>query len=300
MDGNVPCKVLIVDDDPIILALFSTVLGAEGFDVSTAVSGTEALQRVKGTQVHIALLDINLPDVSGIEVMRQIVKTTSIIVILITGDDARYSHETAVQEGAADFIVKPIRPPELVRRIRQAREIRSLTEAKERLIADLERLAIRDELTGLYNYRHFQAQLKAETQRSLRYQRPLSLIVVDVDHFKVVNDTLGHAQGDRILAGIARGLDGAVRTTDVVFRHGGEEFAILLPETHGDEARGVADRARQAVEQAEPLRVSGRPVTISAGVADFLWTEDHESFLRRADAALYRSKHDGRNRVSMA
>jgi len=184
MAERTACKLLVVDDDQTILTLFSTALGRNGYEVTTAATGREGLRLATETPVDVVLLDINLPDLSGIEVMRQIVKTSSTIVILITGDDAHYSHESAVQEGAADFIVKPVRLSELTMRIKQARDMRSLTEAKERLIADLERMAIRDELTGLYNYRHFQGQLKAEVQRALRYQRPLSLIVVDADHFK--------------------------------------------------------------------------------------------------------------------
>ena len=298
MAGKAACKLLVVDDDQTILTLFSTALGRNGYEVTTAASGREGLRLATETPVDVVLLDINLPDLSGIEVMRQIVKTSSTIVILITGDDAHYSHESAVQEGAADFIVKPVRLSELAMRIKQARDMRSLAEAKERLIVDLERLAIRDELTGLYNYRHFQGQLKAEVQRALRYQRPLSLIVADVDFFKAINDTLGHAEGDRALAGIARILAAKIRATDTGFRYGGEEFVVILPETHGEQALAVAERVRQGVEQAE--LVVGRSVTVSAGVAEFRPTEDADALLRRTDSALYVAKRDGRNRVAMA
>lgn len=289
---------MVVDDDEAILTLFSTALKRDGYEVTTASSGRAALRVATENPVDVVLLDINLPDISGVEVMRQIVKTTSTIVILVTGDDVQYSHESAVQEGAADFIVKPVRLSELAMRIKQAREVRSMTEAKERLIADLERLAIRDEMTGLYNYRHFRGQLKTETQRALRYQRPLSLILIDVDHFKVVNDTLGHAEGDRVLVNISRLLNAAIRSTDTGFRYGGEEFVVILPETPGELALVVAERVRLAIEQAEP--VAGQKVTVSAGVAEFRATEDAESLLRRTDAALYSAKRTGRNRVAMA
>ena len=298
MDEKTACKLLVVDDDQMILKLFATALGRDGYQVTTAASGREGLRLATENPVDVVLLDLNLPDLSGIEVMRQIVKTTSTVVILITGDDAKYSHESAVQEGAADFIVKPVRLSELAMRIKQAREVRAMTESKERLIADLERLAIRDEMTGLYNYRHFRGQLKTEVQRAIRYQRPLSLILIDIDHFKSVNDTLGHAEGDRVLTGIARILNAKVRATDTAFRYGGEEFVVVLPETRGDQALVVAERTRQAIEQAE-LEI-GRSVTVSAGVAEFLATEDAEALLRRTDTALYAAKRAGRNRVAMA
>ena len=241
---------------------------------------------------------MNLPDMPGVEVMRRIIKATSAIVIVITGDEARYSYDSMAREGAADFIVKPVRISELATRVKQAREVRALTETKERLIAELERLATRDELTGLYNYRHFHDQLKAEVLRTLRYQRPLCLMVVDVDHFKAVNDALGHAEGDRVLTGIARIMDAKSRAADSVFRYGGEEFAIILPETLCDQALAMAERVRQAVEQAE--LAPAQRVTVSVGVAEFRATEDADVLFRRADTALYAAKRAGRNRVAQA
>jgi two-component system, cell cycle response regulator len=292
------CKLLVVDDDKRIQQLFSSALSLEGYEVSTAATGREGLRIATETPVDIVLLDINLPDLSGIEVMRQIVKTTRTIVLLITGDNVHHSYESTVQEGAADFIVKPVRLAELAMRIKQAREVRSLTEAKERLIADLERMAIRDELTGLFNYRHFQDQFKAEALRALRYQRPLSLIVLDIDHFKAVNDMLGHVAGDRVLAAIGEILTTKIRATDKGFRYGGEEFAVIMPETQRDQAIAIAERIRQAIEEAQ--LTPGQSVTVSAGVAEYRTTEDADALLRRTDTAMYAAKRDGRNRVTLA
>ena len=292
------CRLLVVDDDEAFLKIVAAALGREGYEVTTTPSGLEALQLAMKNPVDVVLLDINLPDISGVEVMRQITKTTSVPVILVTGDAAHYSHEFAIQEGAADFIVKPVRLPELVLRIKHALEVQSQTAAQERLIVELEHMAIRDELTGLYNYRQFKRLLKEEVQRSLRYKHPLSLIVLDADHFKAINDTLGHANGDRVLAGIARVLLGKIRETDTGFRHGGEEFAVVLPETCADKGLAVAERVRQAIEEAE--LVKGRSVTVSAGIAEFLPTEDADALIRRTDTALYAAKRAGRNRVVMA
>lgn len=296
---NTPAaRILIVDDDPSILRLFSALLSREGYELWTATTGQAALRETVANAVDIVLLDVNLPDMSGIDVLRQIVAATSAIVILVTGDDDQATRELALQQGAADFIVKPVRLPELSMRIRQAREMRVLADAKARLVAELEQLAVKDELTGLYNYRHFQAQLGTEIQRVARYERPLALILLDIDHFKDINDSLGHATGDRVLTGLANALRQSVRTTDSVFRYGGEEFAILLPETHGHQAQGVAERARLAVEKSD--LAPGRRVTISAGMAEYRPPERGEELLRRADAALYVAKREGRNRVAQA
>ena len=296
MNGTDLCRLLVVDDDQTILQLFAMALGQKGYEVITAASGQDGLRLAMESPVDVVLLDINLPDMSGVEVMRQIVKTTHSIVICITGDDGNCSHESAIQEGAADFIIKPIRLSELEMRIRQAREVRLLANSKERLIADLERLAIRDELTGLFNYRHFKIMLQQEVNRAVRYQRPLSLMVLDVDHFKVINDTHGHAEGDCALAGLAAVLVAKVRAIDTVFRYGGEEFAVVLPETRGEHAFAVAERLRQSVEAA--VLVKGRGMTVSVGVAEFRSTEDADAFLRRTDSALYIAKRAGRNLVA--
>lgn len=298
MNAAEPVRILVVDDDPTIVTLLARALEVEGYSAITAATGQEALRRVAESPLDIVLMDINLPDMSGITVMRQLLKSRSIIVILITGDTVHYSHSEAIREGAADFITKPVRISELAPRIRQARQVRLLAEAKEQLMADLKRLAIRDELTGLFNYRHFQTQLEAEIHRCVRYRRALSMILCDVDHFKTVNDTLGHTEGDRVLAGIARVVCEAVRTTDSVFRYGGEEFAVLLPETAGDMAVTVASRAREAVEQMKLL--SDRRVTISAGVSEFRPKETAKDLICRVDSALYAAKHAGRNRVETA
>lgn len=292
------CKLLIVDDDKTILQLFSIALGREGYQVTTAESGREGLRIASEIPMEIILLDINLPDMSGIEVMRQVAKTTHAIVILITGEEEGHTHESLVQQGAADFIVKPVRVPELVSRLKQARTIRATIEAKEQLIADLERMAIRDELTGLYNFRYFRRELKNEVQRALRYQRPLSLVIADVDHFKAINDSLGHVEGDRVLAGIGRHIGATIRGADTGFRYGGEEFAILLPETHADQALSVAERVRQSIE--DSTAANGKAVTVSAGVSEIRGTDDCDTLLRRTDAAMYEAKRAGRNRVFQA
>jgi two-component system, cell cycle response regulator len=298
MPPEKPCRIVVIDDDQMIRELFTIALQRDGFEVLSAATGAEGLAIIAANDVEIALLDIHLPDISGIDVTRQLVKTTSVSVILLTGDEANYSYASAIHDGAADFIIKPIRIPELLARIERAREARKLAVDNERLVRELERMAIQDALTGLFNYRHFQNQLQTDAARCLRYQRPLSLIILDADHFKAVNDSLGHAEGDKVLIAISQDTTRAIRSTDLAFRYGGEEFAVLLPETRAAEASAVAERIRAEVERVQVA--GGRTVTISAGVSQYCPPEDTETFVRRADGALYESKRLGRNRVTIA
>ena len=209
-----PIKILAVDDDQALLGVFGTVLAREGYEVETAATGAKGLRLALATPFDVVLLDIHLPDVSGIEVLRQLVRATTAAVILITGDEANYSYESALHEGATDFILKPVRLQELSRRIQLARQARARAAAREHQIADLACQATHDELTDLFNRRHFQERLHMEILRAHRYGQSLSLGTFDVDLFKRINDTRGHAEGDRVLVGLGRVLRSIIRTAD--------------------------------------------------------------------------------------
>lgn len=290
-----PGKILVVDDDQALLQIFGTVLAREGYQVKTAETGAEGLRLALAAPFDVVLLDIHLPDMSGIEILRQIVPATDAAVILITGDDVNYSYESALHEGATDFILKPVRLPELFRRIRQARQSRARAADKERQIANLARLAIHDELTGLFNRRHFQERLQMEIQRAQRYGQNLSLGMFDVDLFKQINDTQGHAEGDRVLVGLGQVLRSVIRATDEAYRFGGDEIAILIPETTGPHALIMAEKILRTVAATDIL--DGHRVTLSGGIAEYRPAEEPSAFLQRADAALYAAKRAGRNRV---
>ena len=290
-----PGNILVVDDDRALLQIFGTVLAREGYQVETAETGADGLRLALAAPFDVVLLDIHLPDMSGIEVMRQIVPATDAAVILITGDEINYSYESALHEGATDFILKPVRLPELFRRILQARQSRARAAAKERQIASLARLAIHDGLTGLFNRRHFQERLQMEILRAQRYGQNLSLGMFDVDLFKQINDTQGHAEGDRVLVGLGRVLPTVIRATDAAFRFGGDEIAILIPETSGPHALIMAEKILRTVAATDLL--DGHRVTLSGGIAEYRPAEEPAAFLERADAALYAAKRAGRNRV---
>jgi diguanylate cyclase (GGDEF)-like protein len=174
----------------------------------------------------------------------------------------------------------------------------SMTLERAAYLQQQEDMARCDGLTGLYNHRMFQETLREEINRTRRYQRPLSLIMLDIDHFKKFNDTYGHPVGDEVIKMVARTIKGMIRATDRAFRYGGEEFTLVLPETTCENGMILAGRVRQKVE--DDRSVQNLSITISLGITDLRPDETAESFIKRADAALYAAKDGGRNRVVRA
>ncbi|RLC29490.1 MAG: diguanylate cyclase response regulator, partial [Deltaproteobacteria bacterium] len=175
-----------------------------------------------------------------------------------------------------------------------------LTLERDHMLEKMQKLAITDGLTKLYNSRHFYNQLKIEVDRSNRYRHPLSLLLLDIDHFKDYNDAYGHLEGDKVLIRIGQKIKACLRMMDSAYRYGGEEFTVILPETSGQEAVTVADRIRRSVADEKMLPGPGVAiaVTISIGVTEYNFKESLVDFIQRADKAMYTSKDTGRNRVS--
>jgi two-component system, cell cycle response regulator len=295
MKSEEPCRILIVDDDWTLVSLLSTVLSKEGYGVRTSTTGHEALDAFPTYSPNVVLLDVTLPDMSGLDVMNQMLKVIRPSVILMTDDDSPHCHGC---EGAADILVKPVRLSELVHRIRQAVGLRRLTDAHCRLAAELERQSIRDELTGLFNQRFFETQLNIEVQRALRYRRPVSLIVYNIDDFSGDSGADDLVAREQVLAGVSRSLSESVRSTDSVFHCEGGEFAVVLPETQSDQAILVADRTRKAVTSSDVMK--SRRVTVSCGIAELRQSDHSKDLVLRADAALSMAKRTGRSRVEVA
>jgi diguanylate cyclase (GGDEF)-like protein len=242
-----------------------------------------------------------LPVMGGLELTKLIKKASTSDVIVMTGYSDNYSYEEAINIGASDFVIKPVRLAELMLRLKRVLKERELTNERIRMMEKLQELAITDGLTKLYNSRSFYSQLESEIDRSNRYQHPLTLLLLDIDHFKEYNDKFGHLEGDKVLVGFSRIIKSCLRTNDSAYRYGGEEFTVILPETAGEEARTVAQRIRAALED-EPFLPEGEEavtVTISIGATEYNPKEALSTFIQRADQAMYRSKRNGRNRVSM-
>jgi diguanylate cyclase (GGDEF)-like protein len=242
-----------------------------------------------------------LPAMGGLELTKLIKRDNASDVIVMTGYSDDFSYEEAINIGASDFVIKPVRLEELLLRLKRVLKERELTNERIRMMEKLQKLAITDGLTRLYNSRSFYSQLELEVDRFNRYQHPLTLLLLDIDHFKDYNDKYGHLEGDKVLVRFSQIIRSCLRTNDSAYRYGGEEFTVILPETAGEEARTVAQRIRSALE-AEPFSPEDgevATVTISIGLTEYHPKEELSSFIQRADQAMYRSKRSGRNKVSM-
>lgn len=293
-------SILVVDDDAAIRKSVHEYLKILNYEVKSALSAFEALEILKTFNADIVLTDIMMQGMDGLELTRKIRELHDADVMVMTGFSAEYSYEEAVRAGACDFIFKPFRFEELDLRIKRVLKETELKKERSELLKDLETLAITDALTGLYNSRHFFSQIKDEIKRYKRYSRALSLLILDIDFFKVYNDTWGHLEGDNVLMQIGKTISSRMRSMDTAYRYGGEEFAILLPETKLQEACVVGARIKDDISAQifEPEPGVEKSVTVSVGATELASEEDFKSFIGRADKALYRSKNTGRNKLT--
>jgi len=303
--------ILVVEDETNSRLLLKTYLSSVGYSVKMAGSGEEALKIIAEQPPSVIILDIILPGIDGYDVCRKLkhsIRTSFIPIIMVTalrGDQERIQ---GIEVGADDFISKPFNRVELLTRIKSLLRIKALNDTLEQKIEELEktkaklrRLAVTDGLTGLFNYRAFRRQLHLEISRSDRFDLPVTLLMMDIDHFKVYNDQFGHLNGDRVLKRFAKLLFENIRDVDCLTRYGGEEFALILPGTDKKSAKIVAEKLRRLVERSpfpmEKKLPKGR-VTMSVGVASYPQdTKDEEAFIRLSDEALYKAKKKGRNRT---
>jgi len=289
--------VLVVDDEKQNRSLLAELI-KDDCRVILARNGAQALERAHELQPDLILLDVMMPEMNGydvIQALKQEDDTRRIPVIFISALDSPADEERGLDLGAVDYVTKPFHPSIVRKRVRN-----HLQSAHQRHL--LENLAMIDSLTELANRRRYDEALENEWRRGTRTGRPLSLGLVDVDHFKAYNDHLGHAAGDHVLHLIARTLSSFVRRPgDLVARYGGEEFTLLLPNVDAAGAASLAEEIRQAVEALalpHPSSPVSRNVTISLGGMTVIPHEGQvdPEFFRQADAALYAAKAAGRNR----
>lgn len=293
-------RILIVEDDLAVRDSMSEFVKMTGFDCQVASSAEDAIEILKKTEFQVVITDIMMPGMDGLELTDIIKKDYDIDVIVMTGYSGQYSYEEAIGKGASDFVFKPIRFQELLLRIKRVFKERDLRQERNRMMADLQQLAITDSLTQLYNSRHFFAQLKMEIERANRYSHSLALLLLDIDFFKNYNDTYGHLEGDKVLSTVGQMIKTCLRTMDTAYRYGGEEFTAILPYTDGDEAISVADRIQYALEYIafSPYPDRSVQVTMSIGVTEYSPEEELTAFVNRSDRAMYAAKESGRNKVS--
>jgi len=310
-------NLLVVDDEETLRSVVSQVLSADGFEVAEAASAEEALEAFRAGAHQLVITDIRMQGMSGIELLTQIKEQSpDTQVVIMTSHASLDSAITALRAGAYDYLVKPFESLDLISAVagRAAEKARLVSQNRE-LLVELKRtneelqeanlilkeMALKDGLTTLYNHRYFQESLAHEIARSKRGQKPCSVVFMDVDNFKVYNDTHGHPEGDRLLKTLAHMLKSNLRSSDLAARYGGEEFVLLLPETRKDAALKIAEELRRVVEgydfpggEKQPL---GR-VSISIGVGCF--PEDGcepAELMAYADSRLYAAKHGGKNVV---
>lgn len=292
-------NILIVDDEEgnidILLELLS-----DKYEVYAATDGETALEIVKEEPIDLVLLDVMMPGMSGYEVCEKLKadpETKDIPVIFITALTDEESIEKGFDVGGSDYITKPFKPREVLARVKTQLQLRAYYE-------ELQRLATTDPLTGLYNRRYFAQVARHLFESAKRYSKPLSVMLLDIDRFKSINDTYGHDTGDLALKVLADILKNSIRESDIACRFGGEEFIILLPETTAEDAEKLADRIRSKVENSSVPLSDGKELryTVSIGVAqvDLSVDENIEPAIKRADEALYRAKEEGRNRVVLS
>ncbi|HEY5241082.1 MAG TPA: diguanylate cyclase [Polyangiaceae bacterium] len=285
-------RVLIADDDLDGLETLASLL-AEDYEVAMAHDGHEALDRLRADEFDLAILDQQMPGLSGLEVAERLtveVSTPPAFMFLSGESDARLRVK-GLSLGAADFVTKPMHPDELLARVE--RILRTVWRERS-LAAD----TLVDALTGLANYRSLARNLELELDRAHRYDLPVSLLMIDLDGLKSINDDLGHGAGDDAIRLVGSTLHAAVRRFETVARQGGDEFSILLPNTSEPAAMLLGERLRQEVSE---CFIGGRRLSISVGVGSREPGDEATSvrtLVDRSDAALYRSKRAGRNRVS--
>lgn len=293
-------SILIVDDDSAIKESVEEYLKLLSYNVKSAQNADEALEILKTFKAEVVLTDIMMQGMDGLELTRIIKEDHNIDVMVMTGYSADYSYEEAVKAGASDFIFKPFRFEELDLRIKRVLRETQFKKEKANMLAEMELLAITDALTGLYNSRQFFNQIKQEIQRSDRYERALSLLILDIDFFKNYNDTWGHLEGDGVLMKIGDIINSCMRSMDTAYRYGGEEFAIILPETGLKKACVVGARIKDSIasEIFTPEEGVSQSVTVSIGASELKDDEDFTAFIKRTDKALYKSKETGRNKLT--
>ena len=301
-------EILVVDDDESARKAVIHHMMTLGMRVSQAESGARALEVAveKSSTLDCILLDLNIPGTDPWDVLRQLradPETNAIPVLLLTdGTPSEADMLKMIEQGAMDHLTKPLSGMLLCAKVRVVCErARNQRELKNKLQFALEHAA-HDALTGLFNRRYFERRLREETAHAKRHKRSFSIVMLDLDHFKLVNDTYGHEDGDRVLRHLAEVVQAMLREDDVPCRYGGEEFVLLLRGTTGMAARVVANRLRADLA-AKPIALGPkdelRHITFSAGVAAADERNHYavENVVARADAALYRAKRAGRNRV---
>ncbi|HEX9873939.1 MAG TPA: diguanylate cyclase [Deferrimonas sp.] len=302
-------SILIIDDSAVVRQqILTTLRKAALFETHhEAADGIEGFKAALNQSFDVIVCDLEMPGMDGFKFLamrNSREELRDVPVIMLTGREDLETKIRGLDQGASDYVTKPFDPAELVARVRVQLKIKTLQDALKKSNQLLLQLSNTDPLTGLHNRRYLMDTLAREVERSCRTDIPLSLVMIDIDHFKRVNDTYGHQVGDAVLVAVAALLQGQLRPYDTAARFGGEEFVLVLPSTELAAAGAVAERLRKLTANLSFAKEGAADLglTISAGVAIVSPGSivNADDLIRQADTALYRAKQDGRNRVVLA
>ncbi len=299
-------KILIAEDDPISRRLLEVFLNRWGYDVAVAASGTEALDLLDQIDApRLAVLDWMMPGLEGVQVCRKIRERKDrpyVYILLLSARAQKEDLLLGLESGADDYLTKPFDAPELRARLHVGQRILQLQDGLMAAGAELLFRATHDSLTGISNRGVILDILRREHSRQVREGGSFGIVLLDVDHFKSVNDTYGHLRGDTVLQEVVRRVTSTVRAYDTVGRYGGEEFLIVAPSSGAEGILRLSERVRLAIE-ATPIKTDAGEISVTVSLGLAVSSEaaplDPELMLSTADEALYRAKADGRNRSEM-
>lgn len=307
---DIGIPILLVDDDRFMRTVLCQTLEDAGYQVSQAANGKEALELCSSSYFPIIMTDWVMPEMDGIEFCRKFRERPAecySYLILLTSQEGKDKLIAGLEAGADEYLTKPVNEAELMVRLKTARRILDLESSLQKSLEEIKQLSIRDSLTGAFNRGYLDQHLPLETRRADRYLRDFSLIMMDLDHFKKINDTWGHQAGDAVLLHCIRIIAGTIRReVDWVARYGGEEFVLILPETDQIGCGVVAERLRSLIANT-PCNFRQESITFTASFGTVTRSPSDEKngisadqLLNLADQCLYEAKQQGRNRVVSA
>lgn len=295
--------IVVADNSMVVRAVLRRQLEADGHTVVEAVDGEDAITACREHRPDVVLLDVEMPVLDGhstLERLKADPDLKDIPVVFLTGRVDTADVVTGLRLGAHDYLRKPFEANELMARVSAALRAKELQDELRRRNAELDRVSRIDMLTNIYNRRHLDEHLRRAISGARRHGRTVGVLLVDIDHFKDVNDQYGHLAGDAVLKEVAARLQGAMRTEDALGRWGGEEFIAVLTDTPGEAIGVLAERMRQAIASTPFVLDDGTRIRVTVSIGHTAGTEDAEVLVHRSDDALYVAKEAGRNQVAAA
>ena len=292
--------ILIIDDEKDILDLLSNILASEGYNIFTASDGREGIERFIECNPDLILTDVRMPVMDGLGVLQEVKsKQSNTEVIILTGHSDEATAVDCLRLGAYDYFRKPLEDiDDFLTAVRKVLDKRKLEIKNNSLLRQLEELSIKDPLTGVYNYRYLQECLDNEIERTRRYAHPFFILMIDADHFKAINDTFGHLFGDYVLKELCEIIKSELRSTDRLFRYGGEEFLIIMNEVSKNQVVIAVNRLLSGVRN-HSFQYQGRETNLTISIGGALFPDDADDkvkLIKQADQMLYKAKEAGRNR----